>query len=637
MNKSNSIKYLLLTLTTSIFISETLVMLLIDMLPPLLKWQESLLDATLLSILVFPAIYLFAFRPLKIQIANYARSEAQLRIAAIAFEGQAGIMITDANANILKVNKTFTKLTGYSNKDVIGKNPRMLSSGRHDANFYSRMWENINNTGSWEGEIWNERKNGDKFLEHIIITAVKDVNNIISNYVGTLTDITASDIAAKKIKHLAFYDPLTGLPNRALLQDRLKLALASTQRNELHGALLFIDLDNFKSLNDTLGHNMGDLMLQQVAERLLANVREIDTVARLGGDEFVVVLENLSEDVNEAAGQAELISNKILEALSHPYSMVIHNYQSTASIGITLFNRHKKNIDELLKQADIAMYQAKASGRDKQRFFDVQMQTNIENRVLLEKQLQQALVENQFILYYQPQVRHNGQIIGAEVLVRWRHPQRDIVSPLDFIPLAEETGLILPIGKWVVNSACAQIKKWENKTLTQHLQLAVNISARQFHQTNFVDEISQIIDHIGIKPEKLKLELTETLVLDDIDDTIVKMTALREIGVHFSMDDFGTGYSSLSNLKKLPFDQIKIDQSFVRDIINSPDDAIIVQTIIAMAQNFNIDIIAEGVETEEQRAFLEQHNCPTIQGYLFGKPMPIEQFELLLNAKPNRT
>jgi len=558
------------------------------------------------------------------------QNEIELRIAATAFESQEGILVTDTNKTILRVNSAFTAITGFMPKDVVGKTPRVLQSGKQGATFYAAMWESINATGAWQGEIWNRRKNGEAFLEHLTITAVKDPNGIISNYVGTITDITLRKEALDKIERLAFYDPLTGLPNRRLLQNRLTPALISSHSNSLQGALLFIDMDNFKTLNDTLGHDMGDLLLKQVAQRLESCVRKGDTVARFGGDEFVVMLENLSSFTHEAITQAKIIGNKIMNALNLPYRLNFHDYHSTPSIGVTLFTGHEQSIEELLKQADIAMYQAKSSGRNALRFFDPKMQASINARALLEEELRLAMKEQQFIIYFQPQVHHSGQIIGAEVLIRWQHPERGLVSPVEFIPLAEETRLILPIGEWVLKTACSQLKIWEGNKHTRHLQLAVNVSARQFHQADFVEQVCQILELNGINPSMLKLELTESLVLDDIDDTIFKMNALRKIGVNFSMDDFGTGYSSLSSLKKLPLDQVKIDQSFVRDLSIDLDDAIIVETVIAMANKLNIQVIAEGVETEAQRTFLEFNGCQYYQGYLFSEPLPIEQFELLL-------
>lgn len=447
---------------------------------------------------------------------------------------------------------------------------------------------------------------------------------------GITQDVTERKQAENDIERLAFYDPLTALPNRRLLLDRLKQNLASSARSGLDGGLLFIDLDNFKIINDTLGHSVGDLLLQQAAERLTACVREQDTVARLGGDEFVVMLENLSKyDVNSAT-QLEIVGEKILATLNQPYQFDGSDYYSTASIGAVLFNDHHQSIDELIKQADIAMYQAKAAGRNALRFFSAEMQAIIAARAALEADLVFALADNQFILHYQLQISHHQKIIGAEVLVRWQHPQRGLVPPNDFIPLAEETGLILPIGQWVLKMACTQIKNWENNVNTQHLQLAVNVSARQFQQTDFVEQVRQILFETAIKPELLKLELTESMMLDDIHDTIDKMNILKKMGVIFSMDDFGTGYSSLAYLTQLPLDQIKIDQSFIKNIEVKSTDAVIVQTIIGMANNLSIEVIAEGVETEAQRVFLEKHECQLYQGYLFSRPVPIEQFERLL-------
>jgi len=447
---------------------------------------------------------------------------------------------------------------------------------------------------------------------------------------GFITDITDHKQAEEEIKHLAFYDALTQLPNRRLMQDRLQQAMATSARSGKYGALLFIDLDHFKTLNDTLGHDIGDLLLQQVAQRLVTCVREGDTVARLGGDEFVVMLEDLSENPQEAAAQTEAIGEKIIFALNQTYQLGSHESRSTPSIGATLFSAHQETVDELLKRADIAMYQAKAAGRNTLRFYDPEMQAIVTARVIMDADLRRALAESQFDLYYQAQVNHAGRILGAEVLIRWRHPKRGLILPLEFIPLAEENGLILPIGQWVLESTCAQLKAWENNLRTQHLQLAVNVSARQFRQPDFVAQVRQALQSCAINPARLKLELTESLVLDNIDDTIARMQSLKEIGVRFSMDDFGTGYSSLSYLTQLPLHQLKIDQSFVRNIGVKTTDAVIVQTIIGMAHNLGIEVIAEGVETEAQRAFLEQLSCLFCQGYLFGRPMPLGEFEQLL-------
>lgn len=566
-------------------------------------------------------------------ITERKQSENDLRIAATAFESQEGMFITDDHNIILRVNRAFTNITGYSAQEVIGKNPSILKSGRQGTDFYTAMWNSIHKTGAWEGEIWNRRKNGEIYPEHLTITAVKDLGGIVTNYVATLTDITLSKAAADKIERMALYDSLTGLPNRQLLRDRLISALASSSRSGRKGALMFIDLDNFKTLNDTLGHDMGDSLLQQVAQRLERCVRDKDTVARLGGDEFVIMLEGLNEQTFEAAAQTEVIGNKIMDSLNRPYLLAMQDYCSSPSIGVTLFSGHEQSIDELLKQADIAMYQAKTSGRNALCFFDQQMQARITARVRMEADLRLALVENQFELYYQPQVLHNHRIIGAEILIRWQHPIHGLVPPADFIPLAEETGLIIPIGQWVLETACAQIKAWEEDPVFSQLQIAVNVSPRQFRQVDFVEKINHIIRRTAINPDRLKLELTESLLLDDIDDCIHKMNALREVGVFFSMDDFGTGHSSLSYLTQLPLDQLKIDRSFIHNIGEKAADAVIVQTIIGMSKNLGMRVIAEGVETELQRIFLERLGCQIYQGFLFSEPLPVESFESLFKGK----
>jgi diguanylate cyclase (GGDEF)-like protein len=394
--------------------------------------------------------------------------------------------------------------------------------------------------------------------------------------------------------------------------------------------LLLIDLDNFKNINDTLGHNSGDLLLKQVAQRLTSCMRDGDTVARLGGDEFVVMLEDLSEKDHEAAAQAENVGEKILASLNQPYQLDTHEYHSTPSIGAALFSDHRMSGEEIMKRADIAMYQAKNAGRNTLRFFNPKMQDIINIRATLESELRKAIESQQFHLHYQVQVDNLSRPIGAETLIRWIHPERGMVSPADFIPLAEETGLIVPIGQWVLETACAQISAWQHDNLMDGLTLAVNVSAKQFRQADFVYQVEAAIQHHGIIPRLLKLELTESLLLEDISGTIATMNALKEIGVQFSLDDFGTGYSSLQYLKQLPLNQIKIDQSFVRDIASDQNDAAIVQTIIAMAETLGFDVIAEGVETQAQREFLDQRGCHAFQGYLFGKPMPIEQFEVLI-------
>jgi diguanylate cyclase (GGDEF)-like protein/PAS domain S-box-containing protein len=563
-------------------------------------------------------------------ITETKQVEKELRIAATTFEAQVGMFITGANRTILRVNQTFTRITGYTPEDVIGRNPRMLSSGLQDANFYAEMWKSIDRTGRWEGEIRNRRKNGEIYTEQLTISVVKDSNGTVTNYVATFTDITVSSEAAEKIKNLAFYDPLTALPNRRLLLDRLQQAFASSARSGRQGAVLFIDLDNFKTINDTLGHDIGDLLLQQTAQRLESCLREVDTVARLGGDEFVVMLEDLSEKPIEAATQTKAVGEKILASLSQTYQLDIHEYHSTSSIGATIFSGHDQSGEELLKRADIAMYQSKKAGRNTLRFFDPRMQDMINYRLTFESSLRNALENRQFQLHYQIQVDSSHRALGAEALIRWLHPSRGIVSPAEFIPLAEETGLILPIGQWVLETACAQLKVWEQDIRTRNLVLAVNVSAKQFRQLDFVAQVQATMQRHAIDPKKLKLELTESMLLENIEEIITTMSVLKATGIQFSLDDFGTGYSSLQYLKRLPLDQLKIDKSFVSDLATNSSDKAIVHTIIAMADSLNMDVIAEGVETKEQRKILLDIGCKHFQGYLFGKPTAIEEFESLL-------
>jgi len=557
--------------------------------------------------------------------------EAALSVAAIAFEIEEGMIVTDRNEVIIRVNRVFTKLTGYSAEEAIGKTLSIFKFDSQDAEFYQHMRESLHRDNYWQGEIWNRRKNDEIYPEWLTITAVVGTDGEITNYVCAFSDITERKEAEEKICALVFYDPLTQLPNRRFLLDRLQQALALSTRNDRQGALLFIDLDNFKSINDTQGHAVGDLLLIEVANRLQGCIRKGDTTARLGGDEFVVLLEDLDEDEQVAAAQAETVGEKIREIIGQSYLINGHEHHSAASIGITLFCGPVRTMEEMLKQADVALYQAKADGRNAVRFFDPAMQTAVSARVALESDLRRAVSEQeQFLLYYQPQVDSTGRMIGAEALVRWRHPERGMVSPAEFIPLAEESGLILPLGHWVLTTACQQLAAWAAQPETAHLTVAVNVSAKQFHLPTFVEEVLALVDYFGVNPAKLKLEITESLLLDNVDDIIAKMTALKACGINFSMDDFGTGYSSLSYLKRLPLYQLKIDQSFVRDVLTDPNDAAIAKIIVSLAQSMNLAVIAEGVETEAQREFLELNGCHAFQGYLFSKPVPAKEFEQLI-------
>ncbi len=563
-------------------------------------------------------------------ITQRKQADEELRIAATAFETQQGMLVANGDWTILRVNQAFCDMTGYTVEECVGQTPQsLLRSERHDGAFFDTMVETLARTGTWQGEVWDKRKNGETFPVWLTITSVKDAAGTVTHYVDTLTDITARKATEQQIQSLAFYDPLTELPNRRLLMDRLTHAMDGWSRHQRRGALLFVDLDNFKILNDTYGHHKGDLLLQAVATRLSTCIRKGDTVARLGGDEFVVMLEGLSQDALEAATQAEAVGDKVLALLNESYQLGDNEHHSTPSIGITLFGAPDEGIEEPLKRADMAMYQAKAAGRNTLRFFDPHMQSVVTARAALEAGMREALVRHEFLLYYQAQVVGEGQLTGVEVLVRWKHPQRGMVSPAEFIPLAEDTGLILPLGHWVLHTACTQLARWAHQPQMAHLAVAVNVSPRQFNQSDFVEQVLDVLERTGANPQRLKLELTESMLVSNVEDVIAKMAALKTVGVGFSLDDFGTGYSSLSHLKLLPLDQLKIDQSFVRDILTDPNDAAIANMVVVLARSLGLAVIAEGVETEAQRQFLATQGCHAYQGYLFSRPLPLEEFEAL--------
>ncbi len=582
------------------------------------------------------------------------QAETELALAASVFEtSQEGILITDADKIIVRVNNTFSLLTGYKAEEVIGHSTQILASGYHDDDFYQAMWEQVNTQGYWQGEMVNRRKDGGTYPEWLTITRVTDKNAQTTHYVGIFVDITDRKLNEERIHKLAFYDALTQLPNRRLLIDRLRLALVTSQRSQFFGALMFMDIDRFKILNDTQGHDLGDQLLVEVSKRITHCVREQDTVARFGGDEFVIMLEDLAEDAIAATLFAQRVGNKILHALCQPYLLTHFDSQgytlpiehhSTASIGLKLFLGTEINSDDVLKQADMAMYQAKQAGRNTLCVFDPEMQFRLNQRTSLESDMRLAMQNNQFHLYYQVQTDSLDQVIGAEVLLRWEHPLRGSVPPAEFIPLAEESGLIGKLGLWVINESCKTLAAWAERPETQQLTLAVNVSAKQFNRDNFVEQIKVILDETRINPQRLKLEITESIILVDVNDTIEIMHTLRNLGINFSMDDFGTGYSSLSYLQRLPLSQLKIDQSFVRDLASDSNDAAIIRTILALGHSLGISVVAEGVETEQQRDYLLSSGCKFFQGYLFGKPEPLALFEqrfLVLKNKnlviPNTT
>jgi diguanylate cyclase (GGDEF)-like protein/PAS domain S-box-containing protein len=566
-------------------------------------------------------------------ITERKQVEEELRIAAIAFETQEGMLVTDADGIIVRVNQAFTHLTGYTSAEAVGKPLAMLKSERHDDAFYLNLWSSLQHKRHWQGEIWNRRKNGKIYAEWLTMSAVCAPDGSITHYVGTISDITHNVEAEAEIHRLAYYDPLTLLPNRRLLLDRLGQALVASKRSSRFGAVLCLDLDHFKTLNDTLGHDVGDQLLVEVAKRLHEAVRENDTLARMGGDEFIVTLEDLSANADEAAVQCELVGDKIRESLARPFQLGRHEFHGTASLGVTLFHAQDASIDTLLKQADLALYQAKANGRNCLRFFDQTMQTVLKERGELEADLRQALKLGQLALHYQAQIDRDRRIVGAEVLLRWMHPQRGEVAPETFLPLAEETGLIQPIGGWVLKSACQQLRSWADNPATRDLTLAINISPRQFRDVHFVRQVEQVLVETGAEPNRLKIELTERLVIDNVADTINKMLALKALGIGFAMDDFGTGYSSLSDLKKMPLEQLKIDRAFIHELTSDPGNAAIVRTIIMMGQSLGLKVIAEGVETEAQLEFLDHAACGSFQGYIFSHPRPKEEFEKLVRLE----
>jgi diguanylate cyclase (GGDEF)-like protein/PAS domain S-box-containing protein len=560
-------------------------------------------------------------------ISSTKAMESELRIAATTFESQEGIFITDADGVILRVNRAFSKITGYADTEAIGRTPSFLRSDRHDKDFYAKLWDTLIENGLWLGEIWNRRKNGDIYPEWITISAVRDTDGQTTNYVAAFTDITEHKQSEEIIHSLAFFDPLTNLPNRRRLMDRIRLAMVASQRSRQYGAVIFLDLDHFKVLNDTKGHDLGDELLKQVALRLTARVREGDTVARLGGDEFIVLLQDLGQESSEAASMAGMVAEKLRAAMNSPFDLGGYQYQSSTSSGVTLFLDEETGIDVLLKQADLALYQAKAAGRNTIRFFDPLMQQELDKRAAVEAGLREALTTDRLQLYYQPQMDAAGRLIGAEALLRWFDGAGNAIPSDEFMSLAEESGLILPLGEWILESACACLERWSQNACLAGIVLSVNISPRQFGQPDFVTLVETALARHHVAPHRLKLELTENVVFGNIDEVIARMKILKAHGVSFSLDDFGTGYSSLSYLKRLPIDQVKIDRGFVRNVVDDPDDAAIVEAIICLGRTLNLAVIAEGVETQEQRNFLAAHACLAYQGYLIGRPMTAADFE----------
>lgn len=554
-------------------------------------------------------------------------ADAELRIAATAFLSQESILITDADLRILRVNAAFERDTGYTQAEVKGRTPRILSSGEHDAKFYRQMWDAINATGSWHGNIRSRRKNGEVYPQSLTITAVSNRAGEVTHYVGDYIDKSAIEKAEDEINKLSNFDPLTGLANRRRLLSMLEQEVARSVELKRFGALLMIDLDKFSVINETLGHQAGDELLVEVAQRLQRLVSPQDTVARYGGDEFVVALAVLGENAAEAAKKVQEVAQAILTELEGSYPLQASQYYSSCSIGVTLFGDSSADTAELIKQMDNALSQAKNDGGNAIRFFDPAWQTGVSERALLLAELREAIRQHQFELYYQPQWDVDGVVVGAEALVRWNHPVRGVIAPLEFIPFAEQNGLILALNNEVLELGLARIKAWQQLPQCKNLKLSINLVAEQFYEDNFAKTLISRLQELAIDPRLLMLEFTESTLMDNLELAKLNMQKLNAIGVHFAIDDFGTGYSSLTYLSQLPLNLLKIDQSFVRNIHLKGKDAAIVCTIINMAHTLDMEVIAEGVVTESQRDFLFNNGCILYQGYLLGRPVRASQFE----------
>ncbi len=542
-----------------------------------------------------------------------------------------GIMITDTNGQIQSVNPAFSLITGYSAKDVIGIAPGILKSDRHDGVFFDSLWQALLQHGQWEGEIWNKRKNGEVYPQWLTLTAIMDNEGKPSQYVGLFNDITAQKENEERIRYQAYHDALTGLPNRLLFNDRLLLALAQARRLDEQVAIMFIDLDRFKNINDSLGHSVGDQLLQGMAKRLEQCTRDEDTVARMGGDEFTVMLPRIKH-----LSDVDQVARKALEGLSQPLRVEGHELVVTASIGISLYPGDGEQAEVLMKNADSAMYRAKDQGKNKYQFYSADMNASAMEQLTLETQLRHALEHKEFCLHYQPQVDiTSGQLIGFEALVRWQHPQQGLVLPGKFITILEESGLIVPVGEWILNQSCQQNVVWR-KTGLIPVRIAVNFSSHQFREAAIDQLVTKVLAESGLSADGLEVEITEGVLMDDVQQSSETLRRLRAMGVAIAIDDFGTGYSSLSYLKEFPVDMLKIDQSFVRDITCNPQDMEIVTSIITMAHGLDLGVIAEGVETQEQLQLLRELGCDQIQGYFTGRPLTAKQATELLEKSASQ-
>lgn len=563
------------------------------------------------------------------EIDERRRAEQQLQLFAMVFENALeGITITDSEGNIVAVNPSFTAITGFEAEDVLGKNPRVLKSDRHEESFYRQMWESLYVKGSWHGEIWNRRKSGESYPEILSISAVKDQDGTVSNYVAVFHDISDMKLKDKQIEHQAYHDALTGLPNRALAHDRLSVAITHAKRDGSSVVVLFMDLDNFKKINDSLGHSLGDMLLKKVGSRLKRFFSDADTIARLGGDEFLIIIEGVGQE-REVANLAE----RALAVFDAPYLIRGEELHVTPSIGVTMYPDDGSDAETLIKNADMAMYQSKAKGKNAYFLFTQEVNLRISKRLRLENDMRQALKNREFTVYFQPKVNlFNGVVVGMEALVRWHKPDGTVVSPADFIPLAEETGLIVPLGEYVLDASCKAMQLFEGIGC-KDISIAVNLSPIQFNQGDLVEMITEKLEMNGISPSKIELEITESTLMTDVDKSIAKLNVLVDMGMSISIDDFGTGHSSLYYLKNFPIDRLKIDRSFIRDITTDASDAQIVETIILMAGNLGIGVVAEGAETKEQIDMLQSFNCELVQGFYYSPPLPLEDVIVYLRKE----
>jgi diguanylate cyclase (GGDEF)-like protein/PAS domain S-box-containing protein len=560
-----------------------------------------------------------------LDITEAKLAQQQLQLTAQVFESsQEGIVITDVDNCFLSVNRAFSEITGYSGEEVLGRNPSLLASGRHDKAFYELMWRTLKSAGQWQGEVWNRRKNGVVYPQWLSISALRNAEGQITQHIGTLTDLSSRKDAEEQIRVLSNYDPLTLLPNRTLLHDRAQVALAAAQRAQTQVALMYIDLDRFKNINDSLGHAIGDQLLQELATRLTTHMHPDDTICRPGGDEFICLLPNT--DYQGAAHVAQ----RTLAIIAEPFTIDGQRLSLTASIGIALFPDNGDDLARLSQCADSALFRAKQNGRSNFQFFAQQMHERANEVLRIENDLRRALEKKELLLYYQPQVDATSlKIVGVEALIRWQHPEWGMVSPMRFIPIAEESGQIREIGNWVLYSAVQQNADWKAAGLPI-VPVAINLSVVQFRDASLCDAVGEAMRASGLDPAMVELELTESIAMDDSSFTIDMVARLHALGIGLSIDDFGTGYSSLSYLKRFKIDKLKIDQSFIRDLHSDPDDAAIVTAIIGLAKGLGFRTIAEGVETQGQLDFLREHQCDEIQGYFYSKPVPADEFARLL-------